>query len=162
MVFIALVTVVVPVQAEVYKWQDRDGKVRYTDTPPPIGAKQISTIGKKVEKPIVAKPVTNVDSASKTGAAAAGKEKKADNSTEAEAKKKRDLEEIAKKNKAELETQAKKREFNCATAKTNFQTYSQGGRIYKTNEKGVREYVNEQGLAEGAAQAQHDIQEYCS
>jgi hypothetical protein len=154
-----------PVQAEIYKWVDKDGTVKYTDTPPPAGAKSLSTIGKKTVTPATPTPSPEasqvppgVNAKNQTSST-----DKADSTTpEAQAKKKRELEEIAKKNKAELDAQAKKKELNCATAKTNYQTYSQGGRIYKTNEKGEREYVDEKGLADGAAQAQRDMQEYCN
>lgn len=166
-----LLITTLPVQAEIYKWVDKDGTVKYTDTPPPTGVKSLSTIGKKTVAPAAQTPSpeasqippgasTKIQTPNTAKAESAGK---ADNTTaEAQAKKKRELEEIAKKNKAELEAQAKKKELNCATAKTNYQTYSQGGRIYKTNEKGERIYVDEKDLAEGAAQAQRDMQEYCN
>lgn len=167
-----LLVITLPVQAEIYKWVDKDGTVKYTDTPPPAGVKSISKIGKKTVTSPTAPQVSNSEmpptspTEIKNQAPNANKvenSNKTDNATpEAQAKKKRELEEIAKKNKAELEAQAKKKEMNCATAKTNYQTYSQGGRIYKTNEKGEREYVDEKGLAEGAAQAQRDMQEYCN
>ena len=155
-----LLATALPVQAEIYKWVDKDGTVKYTDTPPPSGAKQLSTISKKV-----AKPASTVDATAKeaiTPPQQVNAEKKQDLSPEAQAKRKREIEEIDRKNKAELEAQAKKKQMNCSSARANYQTYSQGGRVYKTNEKGEREYVDEKGLAEGAAQAQRDIQEYCS
>ncbi len=156
----ALLVTVLPVQAEIYKWVDKDGTVKYTDTPPPNGAKPLSTISKKAVK-----PVPTVDSAAKeaiTPSQQVKTEKKEDLSPEAQAKRKKEIEEVDRKNKAELEAQAKKKQLNCSTARANYQTYSQGGRVYKTNEKGEREYVDEKGLAEGAAQAQRDMQEYCS
>jgi hypothetical protein len=153
---------VAPAHAEIYKWVDKDGTVRYTDTPPPAGAKPLSKIGKKVEKSAVEQPAVNTNVAPAPTEQSPKVDKKEDTSPEALAKKKRELEEVAKKNKAELEAQAKKKAQNCATARTNYQTYSQGGRIYKTNEKGERIYVDESELAEGAAQAQRDMQEYCS
>lgn len=166
-----LLITTLPAQAEIYKWVDKDGTVKYTDTPPPTGVKSLSTIGKKTAAPTAQAPspetpqVTPGTNAKPQtpGAAKVDSLGKSDNtSPEAQAKKKRELEEIAKKNKAELEAQAKKKELNCATARTNYQTYSQGGRIYKTNEKGERIYVDEKDLAEGAAQAQRDMQEYCN
>lgn len=167
MAFGTLLLTVLPVHAEIYKWVDKDGTVKYTDTPPPAGVKPLSKIGKKIVSPSTASQPSNSEVPVAAPAANTKNQvpnvDKADSTTpEAQAKKKRELEEIAKKNKAELEAQAKKKELNCATAKTNYQTYSQGGRIYKTNEKGEREYVDEKGLAEGAAQAQRDMQEYCN
>jgi len=157
-----LLVTALPVQAEIYKWVDKDGTVKYTDTPPPGGTKPLSTIGKKVVKP-AASPAVEVPKESSMAVPAQAKaEKKEDLSAEAQAKKKKEIEDIEKKNKAELEAQAKKKQMNCTTARANYQTYSQGGRVYRTNEKGEREYVDDKGLAEGAAQAQRDMQEYCS
>ncbi|MDO8961370.1 MAG: DUF4124 domain-containing protein [Methylophilus sp.] len=158
-VFSLLIASVLPAQAQIYKWEDKNGTVRYTDTPPPAGAKPLSTMGKKVAPPANQQPVKSTNA---TTNATEPSPKVDGSSPEALAKKKRELEEVAKKNKAELDAQAKKKEQNCATARTNYQTYSQGGRIYKTNENGERVYVNESELAEGAAQAQRDMQEYCS
>lgn len=161
-VFSLLIASALPAQAEIYKWEDKNGTVRYTDTPPPAGAKPLSTIGKKVTPPANQQPVTSTNATTNATEPSPKVDKVDGSSPEALAKKKRELEEVAKKNKAELDAQAKKREQNCATARTNYQTYSQGGRIYKTNENGERVYVDESDLAQGAAQAQRDMQEYCS
>ena len=34
-------------QAEIYKWKDKEGNVRYSDTPPPSNIKQEPITGKK-------------------------------------------------------------------------------------------------------------------
>ncbi|MBI1942098.1 MAG: glutaredoxin family protein [Betaproteobacteria bacterium] len=36
-----LIALAVPAQAQQYRWVDKDGKVRFTDTPPPPGAKDV-------------------------------------------------------------------------------------------------------------------------
>lgn len=152
-----LLLIVLPVHAEIYKWVDKDGAVRYTDTPPPVGVKPISTINKKSTKPA---PAAKLPDGSMTNPAF--NETANGVSQQDVAKKKRELEELERKNNAEKEAQAKQRQLNCIAAKANYQNYSQGGRVYRMNEKGEREYVDEKGFAEGAAQAQRDIQEYCS
>lgn len=155
----ALLLTALPVQAEIYKWVDKDGTVKYTDTPPPNGAKTLSTIKKKAASPapVVAPDgaITNPVQPQVTGGDGAASEQDL-------AKKKREIEEIEKKNKAEKEAQAKQKQLNCSAAKANYQSYSQGGRVYRMNEKGEREYLDDKGLSEGAAKAQRDMQEYCS
>ena len=37
-------------QAEIYKWKDKDGSIRYTDTPPPSNIKQEAIGSKKATK----------------------------------------------------------------------------------------------------------------
>ncbi|EUJ10105.1 hypothetical protein Meth11DRAFT_0916 [Methylophilaceae bacterium 11] len=159
-----LLVTALPVQAEIYKWVDKDGTVKYTDTPPPAGAKSLSTIKKKATSPAVipapaaATPeggLTNPTLAQPAGGDGAASEQEM-------AKKKREIDEIEKKNKAEKEAQAKQKQLNCSAAKANYQSYSQGGRVYRMNEKGEREYLDDKGLSDGAAKAKRDMQEYCS
>jgi hypothetical protein len=139
--------------AEIYKWTDKDGTVRYTDTPPPSGAKPLKTIKKNA---------TNSPSVAPAPASSSQPSPQQQASPEELAKKKREIDEIEKKNKAEKEAQAKQKQLNCAAAKANFQSYSQGGRIYKNDENGERVYLGDQELADGAAQAQKEINENCN
>lgn len=159
-----LLVTVLPAQAEIYKWVDKDGTVKYTDTPPPNGVKPLSTIKKKAVSPTTPPAAatalpegaqtnpTQTQAAASDGAA----------SEQEMAKKKREIEEIEKKNKAEKEAQAKQKQLNCSAARANYQSYSQGGRVYRMNEKGEREYLDDKGLSEGAAKAKREMQEYCS
>ncbi len=140
--------------AQIYKWVDKDGSVRYTDTPPPNSVKKVTTISNKKD-PAVSAPQPKSD-ALKTAPAAE------DTSPEALAKKRRELAEIEKKNKEQKDAEAESNRLNCASAKANLETYSQGGRIYKMNDKGEREYYSDQGLADGLAQAKQNIQKYCN
>lgn len=157
-----LLVAALPVQAEIYKWRDKDGTVKYTDTPPPGGAKPLSTIKKKAVSPTAAStaPVPEGVLTNPTQTQATGGEGGA--SEQEMAKKKREIEDIEKKNKAEKEAQAKQKQLNCSAAKANYQSYSQGGRVYRMNEKGEREYLDDKGLSDGAAKAKRDMQEYCS
>ena len=47
--------------AEIYKWKDKDGVVRYSDVPPPSSVQQESMYGKKVPKPTGLKPLAEVE-----------------------------------------------------------------------------------------------------
>ena len=48
--------------AQVYKWKDKDGSIRYTDTPPPSNIKQ-EAIGKKTVEPTGKAPLAPVGAA---------------------------------------------------------------------------------------------------
>lgn len=150
-----------PAFAEIYKWKDKDGVTRYTDTPPPNGVKPLSTIGKKATKPATTTSAETDAAKLTTNDTSQTTPKIDDNSPAALAEKRRQLAETEKKNKAEKEAEQKRRELNCNTAKANFQTYSQGGRIYKTNAQGEREYLGDEDLKNGVAQAQKEMQENC-
>lgn len=149
--------------AEIYKWKDKDGSTRYTDTPPPSNIKQEPIGGKKKpvtpasKEPLV--PVENVQQTQPVTKAAPPPPVNAEE--EAAAERQRNAE-IEKKNKLEKEKQAKAKEENCKTAKANLENYTQGGRIYKMNEKGEREYLGDKDLESGKVQAQREIDENCN
>lgn len=171
-----------PVAAEIYKWRDKDGRIRYTDTPPPPYAKQESIGGKPVAKPTGKAPLSSATSAPAAAAPASaattapgksaeagqpgvvsdGKAEAEAESAEEAAEQRRRNAEAEKKNKQEKEAQAKLKAENCKAARANMETYRQGGRVYKTNEQGEREYLGEGDLQSGMAKAQDEINEYCN
>ena len=146
--------------AEIYKWKDKDGTVRYTDTPPPSNIKQESISGKKFTKPTgqaPLAPVANTNATMSKEPAAAGV-----NAEDAAARLRQQNAEADKNNKKEKEAQAKIKEENCKASKANLASYQQGGRVYKMNEKGEREYLDDAGLKAGAEKAQKEVSEYCN
>jgi hypothetical protein len=153
--------------AEIYKWKDKNGVVRYTDTPPPSNIKLESIDGKRAIKqsnqaPLA--PVVNAD----VVATGKGEMKdkvpagKAESAEETAAKLRQKNAEAEKNNKKEKEAQAKLNEENCKAAKSNLASFNQGGRVYKMNEKGEREYMDDAGLKAGAAKAQKEVTQYCN
>jgi hypothetical protein len=160
-VFFSLITIFsFSANAQIYKWTDKDGVVRYTDTPPPSSVKNVKTIGNnkptvnQVKPEAVAAPVEK-------GTSIASPISKDDMAHDAEAKKRQQLIDMEKQKKAQQEAEAKQNAANCTAARANYQTYSQGGRVYETNEKGERVYLDDGGLSAKASQAQREIQQYC-
>jgi Domain of unknown function (DUF4124) len=146
--------------AEIYKWKDKNGAIRYSDTPPPSNIKQEALMGKKPSKPSDEAPLAPVETAKPVTSKEATKTPVVN---EDQAAKKRQADaEIDKKNKLEKEKQEAAKAENCKTAKANLENYIQGGRIYKINEKGEREYVSGADLEEGKAKAQQEINENCN
>ena len=149
--------------AEIYKWKDKDGSIRYADTPPPSNIKQESISGKRTTKatnqaPLA--PVANVTG--KDAMPAKETAAKAESTEEVAAKLRQKNAETEKNNKKEKEAEAKLNAENCKAAKSNLASYQQGGRIYKVNEKGEREYLDDAGLKAGADKAQKEVSEYCN
>jgi len=170
--------------AEIYKWKDKDGKVRYSDVPPPSNIKQESLYGKKIPKPTGLAPLTAVEgdataAANKDKAATANEKPVTDKAAsdkvppskeDVAAKRAKDAEEAATKRAKEAESkkveEAKQAELklkqeNCKAAQANLKTHSDGGRLVKTNEKGEREYLSDADLEKGKADSQKDIEKYC-
>ncbi len=149
--------------AEIYKWKDKDGSIRYTDTPPPSNVKQEAIGGKKKPATPTGKealaPVGNIQP---TLPVVKDPPKVPVNAADEAAAERQRNAEIEKKNKQEKEKQAKVKAENCKTAKANMENYTQGGRIYKMNEKGEREYLSDKDLQAGKEQSQREIDENCN
>ena len=150
--------------AEIYKWRDKNGSIRYSDTPPPSNIKQEAIGGKSALKPLVTAPTTPVANEPAPAANKAVKDSppvpgKAD---EEAALKRQSNAEAEKNNKLEKERQEAARAENCKAAKSNLASYEQGGRIYKMNEKGEREYLDENDFKAGREKATQEINENCN
>jgi Skp family chaperone for outer membrane proteins len=146
--------------AEIYKWKDKDGKTRYSDTPPPSNIKQEAIGSKKAVQPTGQAPLAPVESAQETPVKLKDNVPPPNTEDAAAQKRQRDAE-MDKKNKQEKELEAKRKAENCSGAKANLETYTQGGRVYKMNERGEREYMDEKDFKAGKEKAQQEISENC-
>ncbi|MDR2220936.1 MAG: DUF4124 domain-containing protein [Methylobacillus sp.] len=131
--------------AEMYKWQDKNGKWQYSDTPPPGGASY--TTLEKDPAPIGSDTAGSVDMKTNTE-----KEWKAKAEQDA-AKKKQEEEKLAE--------EAKAKEERCRNARLRHVQFQQGGRVYRVNENGEREYFSSKEIDEEVQKAQSDIEANC-
>lgn len=134
--------------AQIYKWKDKDGTTRYSDTPPTSNVPYESLSGKKSAP---AKPAADAVSTETRPAAKVETPQVEAKETPEQIQEKRRVEEENKKIRAQ----------NCSTARANLQTFTQGGRISRMSEQGEREYLDDAALAKGAEQARKDIAEFC-
>jgi hypothetical protein len=160
MMLSGLMLLPVTAHADVYKWKDKDGVTRYSDMPPPSDVKQLPISGKKTA-PKRAEPQPAAAPASPVTPAANSDAKKPVASAEGEAIKRQQKAEEDKKKTEQAEAEQKVKQQNCATAKANMQNYQQGGRIYKMNEQGEREYMGDADIAQNLEKAKQEVQEYC-
>ena len=161
----ALLALPMLANAEVYKWKDKNGEVRYSDTPPPSNIKQESIGGKKAVKSTGKEPLAPVSDAKAKPANVAkepGAKDAAVSAEDAAAEKRQRNAELEKHNKEVKEAEAKLKEENCRAAKTNYETYKQGGRVTKMNENGEKYYLDDKALNEGKTKSQLEVDEYCS
>lgn len=140
MCFIALATS--PTYADLYKWTDGQGKIRYSDQPPNIDTKSIgqSTAGQ---------------SAITTEAKKTLNEKDQDY-----LKRKKDAEEAQAKASSEAE-KARVQQENCDKARKNLGVLQDTPRVYSTNPAGQRVYMDEAARASALANSQKAIQDFC-
>lgn len=145
---IAIFLATATVAAQVFKWIDKDGKVNFSDTPPPAEAV------KGEAKKLTILPAAN------TPAPAPAKVKIAvDQAKEAE-KKKTELADKAKKDEA-AEQNAKQNEERCKDAKRYLSTLDSGTPIRQSNDAGERVFMNDEQRASETARAKTAVTESC-
>lgn len=138
--------------AQVYKWIDENGKVRYGDTPPP-----------KAKAKVIATPSAR----SPSGAANTAKPKDARKGPLTPAERDLEFRRRAKEAqtadaKAEKERQDKEaRRVNCENSQQTLRTLESGQRISRTDANGERYYLDEAQLAQEAARARESVSQWC-
>lgn len=175
----ALVCMSGAVLAEVYKWKDASGKTIYSDTPPLSNVPYSTLSGKKspapaappVEAPAAPAPAAGgtpaaapATDAAKAGAAApAAAAKPADPAAEKKAQEEKAAKEAERKKYQEekLAAEKKNKERACKDAKSRLAQYQQGGRIYRMNEQGEREYIGDKEITVELEQAKADVEANC-
>jgi len=145
---IAIFLATATVAAQVFKWIDKDGKVNFSDTPPPAEAV------KGEAKKLTVLPAAN------TPAPAPAKVKIAvDQAKEAE-KKKTELADKGKKDET-AEQNAKQNEERCKDAKRYLSTLDSGTPIRQSNDAGERVFMNDEQRASETARAKIAATESC-
>jgi len=141
--------------AEIYKWKDKDGSIRYSDIPPPSNIKNEPMLGNKIPK--ASAPPVVLDAPVKDGASSSNA---TPNKDEAAAKRAKDAE-VQKKIEETKQAELKFRQESCATAKRNHAMYSLGGRIVTTDAQGERRFLGDEEIAKGRADAAQAIEKFC-
>ena len=148
---LALCLLVLPAWADLYKWTDENGKVHYSDQPPPTNIKKTETI--KAEKPARA--------AAPTGDAAKPAAPKSAAEQEMEFKKRR-LQAAEAEAKAQKDAQAEEeKKRNCKRAQDQVAAMQRGGRITRYGPNGEQEFLNDAEIAKGLAEAQKTADSWC-
>ena len=128
--------------AQMYKYIDKDGKTVYTDQPP-----------------------VNIDSKTlniQTGATSAPPAaQKSAVERDKEMQKGRDEVRDRAKKAEELAKQADARAQACNAARSTYQTYADGGRIYKYDDKGERIVLGDQQIDAERERSKKEMDEAC-
>ena len=150
--------------AEIYKWKDADGQMRYSDKPPPASVPpqniQKMSPGVGAARPAPPSESSTATPAEAGAAPATGNKTLADKELE-ERRKHAAAEEQRKKDQQALEAK-KIREQNCASAKSSLMNYKIGGRMYKLDENGERVYIGDEEITAGQQQAQKEVDKWCN
>jgi hypothetical protein len=130
--------------AQLYKYVDEKGKTVYSDQPP------ANTDSKQVNVPRGSGGAAAPAAAPKT---AVERDKELDKSRK-ESREKADKQAKA----AEKDQQAEQR---CAAARERHAAFVEGGRIYKTNDKGERVFMDDAEIESGRERSRREMDEAC-
>jgi type IV secretory pathway VirB10-like protein len=152
----AVLALAQPAGAELYKWIDADGKVHYSDQPPPPGAKQQKAPG----APRTAAPAPAPPGDGKT-AAAAPTAPKTPAEQEMEFRKRR-VEQAEAEAKRQQEAQAAaEKQRNCQQAMNRVAMLQTGGRITKAGPNGEQIYLGDSEIAAELVEARKVADSWC-
>lgn len=144
-----------PAGAQTYKWKDADGKIHYSDQPPPASAKEEETV--RPRKPSAAAVPATGDKA----APAATPKAKTYVEQEAEFKKRQvEAAEREAADKKKIADAAEKKQ-NCDQARTQLAGLQAGGRLTKTNAQGEREYMSDGEIAQQIERSKKAVSDWC-
>jgi hypothetical protein len=145
-----------PVDAQTYKWTDADGKVHYSDQPPPANAREQGTIKPRRQS---APTTSGSPPASEKGTTDAKPKTVAEQEAEF---RKRQVEaaerEAADKKKA---AEAAERKQNCEQARAQLKSLQSGERQTRTNAQGEREYLNDAQIAQDIERGKKVVDSWC-
>jgi hypothetical protein len=148
---LALCLLVLPAWAGLYKWTDENGKVHYSDQPPPGDVKKSETV--KQPKPAAAGP------------AVAGAKPSAAPKTPAEQEmefRRRRLEAAEAEAKAKKEAEAsEEKKRNCERANAQVASLQRGGRITRPGPNGEQTYLSDDEIAKELVNARKAADSWC-
>lgn len=139
--------------AQLYRWVDKDGKVRYSDTLPP-GVKATT---------LKSPPGTSAPSPAADDAAAKDAKKGPLTPAEQEADfRKRQMDaQKAREKEDQASRNAQAKQDNCARAQETLAGLESGQRIARTNASGERYYVDDDQRAAEIAKARQSVSSWC-
>lgn len=142
---VGLILAGAPASAELYKWTDAEGKVHFSDQPPPP----------EVKAPVTVKP-------RRPGAAPAAAPA-APSYVEQEAEFRKRQVEAAEKAKADKQAadDAAEKQRNCEQARARVASLEIGGRITRTNAAGEQIFLTDAEIAQALAGARRDADAAC-
>ena len=149
--------VALPASAQMYKWVDSDGRVQYSDKPPPGNIKT-----EKLSAPARAgtPAASEGKGESQKDPAKAGPKSTAE---QEQAFRKRQLDAAkAQEEEGQKQAVARERAENCRRAKAALTNLQIGGRQVRIDEKGERVFLDDQQIAQEAAKAQQEAAAACN
>jgi hypothetical protein len=155
---LAILALALPAWGELYKWVDENGKVHYSDRPPPPNAKEQKSIQPKVAPQSAPPPAAAPD-----GQQSAAPAPKAKTAAELDMEfRKRRTEAAEAEAKRQQEAQAAtEKQRNCEQAKARVAVLQTGGRITKASPTGEQIYLGDNEIAAELIEARRVADSWC-
>jgi hypothetical protein len=152
---VAVVCAIVPwAHAQLYKWVDENGKVHYSDQPPPSSVTSTKTIERARPRAVAAPSGDAVQETAKGPKTIADQEmefrKRRVQAAEAEAKRQQEAQASAEKQR------------NCQQAKARVTNLERGGRITKQGADGEQNFLEDADIARELVEARKIADSWCS
>jgi len=148
---VVLGALALPAAAAVYKWVDPQGRIHYSDRPPPPEGKLLSVDSSAQHSRGDRPPEAPRAAASTTGAAPPAPMAGPAATPEAAARLKQTVDNDVSAAQAE----------QCKQAQERYQNYVHSRRLYKEGPNKERIYLSDQELETERLQAKHDVDELC-
>ncbi len=131
--------------AELYRWVDAQGKVHYSDSPPPGGGKSVRTVPAPAAAAGTATPGTQ----------------KSWQEKDMEFRQRRAAEEEARAKQEKEAEEARQKQANCEAARKSLQLLESGQRVATVNPQGEREFMDEASREKAIAEARKAVASWC-
>ncbi|HLB15384.1 MAG TPA: DUF4124 domain-containing protein [Burkholderiales bacterium] len=140
---------------QLYKYTGPDGKVQYSDRPPPEGQKAEKITGRSS----TVSPSTSAAAAGSDGAKSGAPKSLAEQDQDF---RKRRLEAQEKASKdSKLAEEKRARDASCAAARRQLSGLQSGARVARINEQGEREFLEDNGIQQETQRLQREIDTGC-
>jgi len=145
----SLLALAATAHAGITKWVDADGKVQYSDQPPPPTVKSQKTLDIK-NSPTLPKTASDNKGGEKSMA-----------EKELEFRKRQVKAEEAAAKEAKDQEEAKRMKANCEQARRQLQALQEGQRITRYNEKGERVFMEDSDRPQAINEAKQAVDSWC-
>jgi hypothetical protein len=140
---------------QLYKYTGPDGKVQYSDRPPPEGQKAEKITGRSS----TVSPSTSAAAAG-SDAAKSGAPKSLAEQDQDFRKRRLEAQEKASKG-SKLAEEKRAQDASCAAARRQLSGLQSGARVARINEQGEREYLEDNGIQQETQRLQREIDAGC-
>ena len=160
---ILVALVVTPDASAQYKWRDENGRLVYSDQPPPTSIPQDAVLQAPGLRPSAERSSGTTGDGAKTpgaGTGSAGVTTAADRELEF---RRRRMERAESERKAAEETvKARQAATDCEETRTELRTLESGMRVSRINERGEREFIDDAQRAARIEAARKTSREHCT